>query len=139
MKPIKLCLLCLGLVLLFGGLTAVVHTQYKVVEVQKFDMVAIVEPMGMGMGFNGSQIMFGKVDPGHGVAKRSLIVYNNASYPVVARFRMQGNISQYVYFNVTEPVIGPYSDMELFIFFEPAENAAHGVYWGTLTAILSRG
>ena len=138
MKPNRLFLIIIAVFLLVGGIISIVYTQCNVVEVQEFDLVAIVEPGGFGMGFNGSQLMFGKVSPGNGLGIRNLVVHNNASFPVVATFKYRGNISQYVSVNETAPVFGPHSSREIQVIFEPARDAMLGNYWGTLTVIMSK-
>ncbi len=138
MKLIKFLLLIIGLFLLVGGITCIIYTQYNVVKVQEFDMVAFVELGSAGLGFNGSQLMFGKVSPGNGVGIRNLLMKNNASFPVVVRFTPRGNISQFVSTEEIAPVLKPHTQKKIKVFFKPSESAEQGRYCGTLRAVLSR-
>ena len=135
MKFLKLFIVFLCVILIAIGVTSYFWQKSKIVRVEEFQMTGMVGEH-TGIGFNGSQIMFGMAPAGK-KGTRWLKLVNNHTFPVEISFQTSGNISPYIRMNESVR-LEPWEEIEHTIYFHPSVDAKYGTYWGHLKVIVKK-
>ena len=136
MKLKQMLIITLIVFLLSVGIVSYLYSSYQVLNVKEFQIVGKVGPE-VGIGFNGTQILMGTINPG-GKSIKHLNVTNDYPFNVTVYFKTFGNIADYMIIDPAVAVVSPGGNKNIDIFFTAPEDLAFGKYTGTLRGIFRR-
>ena len=97
MKIVKILILILGACLLVSGLTAVYFSWNKYAKVQEYDVqLEVRDYKVVGLNTKNDKLYFGAVSQG-GTSYREIKVHNYLEKPVLAVFKIKGDVAHLVY------------------------------------------